>query len=510
MKNILEFLEKSAASSPSKTAITDDKCAVDFLRLMNESKAIACSLKDIGPGNPVAVLMDRGVGCVECMLAAVYAGCFYAVMDVSSPASRLRSIFDTLEPRAVITDDAHRALAEELCSGQRIVSFEEAVGSTPDHGFLDEIRRGMIDTDPLYVLFTSGSSGDPKGVVVSHRSVISYITWVTGEFGFDSHTSFGSQTPLYFSMSVTDLFSTLSCGSTYHMIPRLLFSFPARLIEYMDERRINTIYWVPSAMAVASAWDLFSQVKPRYLEKILFAGEVMPTKHLNYWRRHLPDCTYANLFGPTETTDICSFYVVDREFRDDEPLPIGRACDNCGLLLLKEDGEPPRPGSEGELAVRGSFLADGYYMDAEKTASAFPQNPLNAAYPERVYMTGDIVRLNDRGEYLYVSRKDQQIKRAGFRIEPGEIETAADALSGVSASAVIYHEHTQRLQLVYVGEGIQEIHLAAWLHGRIPVYMMPDDIVRINVMPLNANGKTDRKRLKEELAGEQSATADRR
>lgn len=510
MKNILEFLERTAAISPSKTAITDDNSSADFLSLMNDAGAIACSLKGAGPKSPVAVLMNRSVGCVKSMLAAVYAGCFYTVIDVSSPPARIRNILDTLKPRAVITDYTHLALAKELCRDEQIILYEDAAGNELDRDFLDGVRRDMIDTDPLYVLFTSGSSGDPKGVVVSHRSVISYVTWVTEEFGFDSHTSFGSQTPLYFSMSVTDLFSTLSCGGTYHMIPRVMFSFPAKLVGYLDERRINTIYWVPSALAVAPAWDLFSQVKPRYLEKVLFAGEVMPTKHLNYWRRHLPDCMYANLFGPTETTDICSFYVIDRDFRDDEPLPIGRACDNCGLLMLTETGDEAHPGEEGELAVRGSFLADGYYMDEEKTAAAFPQNPLNAAYPERIYMTGDIVRLNDREEYMYVSRKDQQIKRSGFRIEPGEIETAADALEGVGSSALIYNEGPQRLTLAYTGEGVPKTDMASWLRSRIPAYMMPDDIVKVSAMPLNANGKTDRKRLAKELAAELSATSDRR
>ena len=170
---------------------------------------------------------------------------------------------------------------------------------------------------------------------------------------------------------------------------------------------------------------------PQYLRTVLFAGEVMPVKHLNYWRKFLPDCTYANLFGPTETTDICTFYRVDRIFENDESLPIGKACDNCSVLLLTDDGREALPGEEGELIVRGSFLADGYYNDPEKTAAAFPQNPLNKAYPERVYRTGDIARLNEKGEFIYISRKDFQIKRSGYRIELGEIEAAVGSLDGV-------------------------------------------------------------------------------
>ena len=252
-------------------------------------------------------------------------------------------------------------------------------------------------------------------------------------------------------MSVTDLFSTVKCGGTYNIIPKEYFSFPVKLIEYINDRKINTLYWVPSALGIAFNWNLFEYIAPQYIQTVLFAGEVMPSKYLNYWKKYLPHCTFANLFGPTETTDICTFYVVDRDFSDDEAIPIGRSCDNCDVMLIKDDGTPALPGEEGEMMVRGSFLADGYYNDDKKTVSAFIQNPLNDKYPEKVYRTGDIARLNEKGEFIYINRRDFQIKRMGYRIELGEIETAANSLCGVISAAAVYEQKKEKIILIYEG-----------------------------------------------------------
>ena len=504
MKNILEYLEHTAENHPDKIGFTDEQRDVTFFELMQNAQRIAGSLARIGCRKPVAVLIDRNVRCIEAMFAAVYAGNFYVVIDVHSPETRIHSILETLHPAAIITDNEWLPLAKKLAGAsfaEMIILYEDAVLREINREHLMRIRGQMIDTDPLYVLFTSGSSGIPKGTVLSHRSVISYTTWVSEQFGFGADTVFGSQTPLYFSMSVTDLFSTIKCGSTYHIIPKTYFTFPIKLVEFLNERKINTIYWVPSALAIVSNWNVFDFARPEHLQKILFAGEVMPVKHLNYWRRHLPDCLYANLFGPTETTDICMFYKVDRDFRDDEALPIGRECDNCDVFLLTEDGRLASEGEEGELIVRGSFLASGYYNEPEKTAAAFPQNPLNHSYPERVYRTGDLARMNDRREYIYICRKDFQIKRMGFRIEPGEIETAANAITGIKSSAVIYDDKSQRILLIYEGTPKDTDAVRGLLSEKVPAYMRPDEVIRIRSMPYNANGKTDRAKLRSLYAG---------
>ena len=199
-------------------------------------------------------------------------------------------------------------------------------------------------------------------------------------------------------------------------------------------------------MAIVSNFKLFDFMKPEYLKTVLFAGEVMPTKHLNYWINNLGDeITYANLFGPTETTDICTYYVVNRRFADDEPLPIGRHCDNCNVFILNEKGEEAEPGEEGELYARGSFLSAGYYNNPEKTAEAFVQNPLNTAYPEIVYKTGDLVKEAENGDIMYICRKDYQIKHMGYRIELGEIEAAVSSVENVQECACVYDEQNDKI-----------------------------------------------------------------
>jgi acyl-coenzyme A synthetase/AMP-(fatty) acid ligase len=381
---------------------------------------------------------------------------------------------------------------------EQIGAFEAS-----DYGLLEDIRSSMIDTDPVYALFTSGSTGVPKGAVICHKNILSYIDWYSETFGINEKTVFGNQTPFYFSMSVSDVFSTLKCGATLHIIPKLCFSFPIKLMEFMKERKVNTIYWVPSALCIVANYEMFKYAELPDLKKILFAGEVMPTRQLNYWIKSMPDAMFANLFGPTETTDICTYYVVDREFADDEPLPMGHACNNCDVFVVDEQGNLVAPdideetgySPEGELYARGSFLAMGYYGNPEKTAEAFVQNPLNPYYPELVYKTGDLVKYNKYGELVYITRKDFQIKHMGYRIELGEIEAGAGTIQGIKSCACVYDAEVDKIVFVYEGKKLTDEEILASISARVPHYMVPNVVVRVKSMPHNQNGKIDRKLL---------------
>ncbi len=338
----------------------------------------------------------------------------------------------------------------------------------------------------------------PKGALLSHRNVIAYSEWAVKTFNINEDTVFGNQTPFYFSMSVTDVYSTLRAGATLVIIPKPFFTFPIKLIGFLNEYKVNTIYWVPSAMAIVSSFKLFEIAKPEYLKTVLFAGEVMPVKHLNYWRDNLgEDILFANLYGPTETTDICTYYIVDRRFTDGESLPIGRHCDNCNVFIVNEKGEEAAVGEEGELYARGSFLAFGYYNNPEKTAEAFVQNPLNTAYPERVYKTGDLVRLEENGEISYICRKDYQIKHMGYRIELGEIEAAVSSVEGVNECACVFDDENDKIVLFYTANRCKEDKLMAALATKLTSYLMPNKVFKLSVMPHNQNGKIDRKLLKD-------------
>ena len=497
MKNVLEFLERSAELTPDKTAFTDEAAGLSYAQAVSAAKAIGTALCELKTGNmPVAVFLDKSVQSLSAFFGVVYSGNFYVVIDTHMPLDRINTIFQTLSPIAVLTDQKNMEKAAGFSTRVPVFLYEEAVGTPPDEEMLHKIRRGMIDTDPLYALFTSGSTGVPKGAVISHRSAISYAGWVTEAFGINENTVFGNQTPFYFSMSVLDIYSTIKNGATLHIIPKKCFAFPLKLLEYLNEKQVNTVYWVPSALCIAANWKAFEYVSVPTLKKVLFAGEVMPNKQLNILRNELPGVLFANLYGPTEVTDICTYYVVDREFADDEPLPIGNACSNCGVLVLKDDNTQALPGEEGELCVRGSFLAMGYYNNAEKTSQVFVQNPLNPYYPETVYRTGDIVKYNERGELVYISRKDFQIKHMGYRIELGEIETAVSAVDGMKACACVYDAKKEKIVLVYSGDKLDDKKVMDSIREKLPSYMLPNKMKKVRAMPYNANGKIDRVWLK--------------
>ena len=223
----------------------------------------------------------------------------------------------------------------------------------------------------------------------------------------------------------------------------------------------------------------------------------MPTKQFNQWREKYPDALFANIYGPTETTVDCTYYIVEREFADDEPLPIGYGCRNTDVFILNGD-RLAAEGESGELCVRGRCLALGYYNNPEKTAEAFIQNPMNPYYPERIYKTGDIAKYNERGEIVFLARKDHQIKHMGHRIELGEIETAIHSIEGIAAGACLYDEQTQRILLFYCGaEEATQAYILKKLRDKVPKYMFPNVMMKLEKMPQTLNGKIDRLALKE-------------
>lgn len=493
--NVLKYLEASALKYPDKEAFEDVRHSMTFSQVQRAAKAIGSRLAQSGiTKSPVAVFMDKNIESIVSFLGVLYSGNFYCPLDSQMPLKRINTILEVLRPVMLLTDESHLDAARGFACEADIVLYEEACRCPNEEETLSGIRENATELDPLYVLFTSGSTGIPKGVLLSHRVVTNYIEWLEETFPFTSEEVFGNQAPLYFDVSIHDIYATLRLGAKMVIIPPELFCFPVKLIEFMNEMRVTALLWVPSAMGIIASLKAFKTIVPEYLNYIMFAGEVLPRRQLDYWFQYLPDAVYANLYGPTETF-VCTCYIMDGREPEGNPLPIGRPIANAEALILNEEQKPAAKGEEGELCLRGSCLALGYYRNQERTAASFIQNPGNDCYPDRIYRTGDLVRPDEDGNLIYISRKDFQIKHMGYRIELGEIEAAAGTLEDIRDCACTYDAKKQRIVLYYDGRKRDKVDIEEYLSGRIPKYMMPGRIVHLEQMPHNANGKIDRKQL---------------
>ena len=498
-RNVLEYLENTAPRIPDKVAYADDSCELTFSQVFDRSRAIGSALIEKGyTAEPVVVFMSKSPRTVTAFFGCVYAGDHYVPIDPEMPRFRIELILKNLKPRAIICEEE---TVGELASYEHegeLIFYDELIKAPIDDKALSIVRERQLDTDPIYIVFTSGSTGVPKGVVACHRSVIDYIEQLSDVLAFSEETRFANQSPLYFDACLKELYPTIKFGATTYFTPKQLFMFPIKLVEYLNLHKINTVCWVVSALTMISAFNTFDKVKPEYLHTVAFGSEVFPIKQFKKWREALPEATFTNLYGPTETTGMCCFYRVDRDFEDDEVIPIGRPFYNREIILLADGSRRAEPGEVGEICVRGTALTLGYYRAFDKTSEVFVQNPLNDRYPELIYKTGDLGKLNERGELIFVSRKDHQIKHMGHRIELGEIEINVDLINGVSMTCCLFDREKDKIHLFYVGD-ISEGELMSALKEKLPRYMLPNRIKKLDSLPLTPNGKIDRMALQKTL-----------
>ena len=493
MTNILEYLERSAQLFPEKPALVDQRQSVTFAQALEDSRRVGSSLAlSLTKGQPVAVYMEKSVENLCAFWGIVYAGGFYVSFNTQLPTSRLQQMQSVLQAPFVITDEEHRAELEEVFPPHRILLYRDLVKSAVDRALLTQIRQRHVDTDPLYANFTSGSTGVPKAVVVGHRSTLDFIDHFCPIFSITQKDIIANQAPFDFDVSVKDIYSALATGATLVLVPRPLFSQPQQLLDFLCEHRATTLIWAVSALCLISTVHGLDYRTPETVNKVLFSGEVMPAKHLKIWMEHLPRAQFVNLYGPTEITCNCTYHIIDRERSYPDGIPMGQAFPNEDVFLLDGDDQlVTAPNVVGEVCVRGSALALGYYRNPEQTAAAFPNNPLNPCYPQRIYRTGDLARYSTLGELHFCGRKDFQIKHMGHRIELEEIERAVSNLPGVHRCCCVFHSEKHRLYAFYQGD-LTPKELRLQLLPTLPPYMIPNVFRQVDQFPLNKNGKIDR------------------
>ena len=504
MHNLIEFLEKTCKTKGGAPAIEAADGLLSFAELRQTALRIGGFIaKTRGRScekKMIAVYLPKGAKCLCSMLGILYSGNVYVPMDCRAPVNRTKLIFEITEPILVITDSGGRQILSDAGISENIlIDYETVLASYQET--CDSLAAKTLsqtqDIDPAYLLFTSGSTGVPKGVVIPHRRVINYIEWAREYFSVGGGEIIGNQAPFYFTVSVMDIYLSLATGSKLCVIPENLFSRPDKLLQFVDERKITLIFWVSSVYHHIAKADELGKNSPKSLRHAWFVGEPMAPPSLHYWITHLPEVEFANLYGSTET-DMTVCYRVPKDYSQEDGVPLGYPCANTEILLLKDDLTAAQPGEIGEICVRGSCLASGYYKDMEKTQSSFIQNPLNNSFPDTVYRTGDLGEMKD-GLLVFHGRRDHQFKHLGYRIEAGEIEAAAARFAAVKNTCILYDGEKRQIVLFYEADGqVDELAYRRALMSDLPVYMIPTRFIRLEVMPFNANRKKDRLLLKKQ------------
>lgn len=558
MKNVLEWLEATVEKYPDKPAFSDTECSITFAQVYDIARNTGAYLiEQLGVDRtPVAVFAGRKMVTPAYFLGVVYAGRPYAPIDASLPDKRIEKILENLCPRAIVADreslEHVESIVDELAKSEGfeqpqifvaedISRFEWIVGadgnckiseSTGDAVTVCEeetdgnaaenekdtdggvvavrveetddkspekfaaVRRQMSMTDPLYIIYTSGSTGNPKGVMTSHLSLMTYINAYCDVMHIEESDVLGNQSPLDYIAAIRDIYLPLKTGCSTAIIPKEYFMEPNALFDYMNEKKVSSVGWSVSAFTILTSLGAFEEVGLKSLRKICFSGSVMPCRVLRKWQENLPKAHFVNQYGPTEATASCTYYSVDHTVEEDEVLPIGQAYENYRVFLIDEHGNEPAVGEQGEICVCGPILALGYYNDWKRTEAAFTLNPINKAYPERMYRTGDYGRLDEEGILHFCGRMDRQIKHMGHRVELDEVEHAANVVEGVAESCVIYNKAKEVLILFYTGD-CDRRSLALALRDELPGFMVPRKIKKLEQLPKLPNGKYDMKKLEE-------------
>lgn len=496
-RNVVDYLKSSVERYPEKIVCADDDEQLTYQELWDGSHRISGNImSDVKTLTPIPVLMKKSCKAFSVIWGIIKAGNSYVMIDPMLPKERIFAILETLDATVVIIED--EKVKTKLPENVQVISYQ-MLQSEISQSQINKVANRMesiCDIDPLYIMFTSGSTGVPKGVVVNHRSVVDFIDYFVEIFEITSDEVIGNQAPWDFDVSVKDIFSTIKAGATIQFISKKYFSLPMQLAELLENKHVTTLIWAVSALCILSSRGIFEKVVPSKIKKVIFSGEVMPIAQYNIWKRVYPNAMFVNVYGPTEITCNCTYCILDREYGEDEVLPIGKAFPNKRVFLLNEQEQlitVDMTETVGEICVSGTSVSSGYYNANQETKTHFVQNPLNNKYNEIIYKTGDLAFYNINGELCFVGRKDFQIKHLGHRIELSEIERALYLQNQVKQACCLFHNEEI---IAFIGSNNDDRKMIiAELRKKLPQYMIPSKIYILPELRLNKNGKIDRKLL---------------
>jgi amino acid adenylation domain-containing protein len=527
------LLRDSARAYPEKTAVVSGRESLTFAGLDHASDRLAAVLSahGVARGDRVGIFLAKSIGAIVAIHGILKAGGVYVPIDPGSPAARAAYIAENCGIRVLLSSGRKSAaLADILGRGtsvERIVLLDDAELegplAVPVVRWRDVMasaepapRPASIETDLAYILYTSGSTGAPKGVMISHRNALTFVEWAQEEVGVTASDRLSSHAPLHFDLSIFDVFVAARAGAALVLVPDGLSAFPFRLAEWIEEQRISVWYSVPTILSLLVRSGDLARFRYESLRMVIFAGEVFPVKYLRDLMTLVPRASYYNFYGPTETNVITYYRVPVLPAERTAPIPIGIACENIEVFALTDEGKVvSRPGEEGELYARGSCVARGYWGDAEKTGRNFVENPRPRGFREVAYRTGDIVTLDDEGNFLFLGRRDDMVKSRGYRIELGEVESALYGHAGIREAAVVAVPDAavgNRLVAFVVmenGASLSGAELQDFCTESIPRYMVPETIEFRESLPKTSTGKVDKVSLARSAAGTAAAGTDR-
>lgn len=507
---------ESANRYPDHEAVRVGGQCLTYQELAEQASRLASVLAEQGVrrGDRVGIYLNKSLEAVVGVYGAMLAGAAYVPLDPFAPPARIRFVIRDCGIRCLVTHANKLRQLEEMCSEE--TGLECLIGLDPQPALpiravtWNDVRAApvqlpavpnAIEQDLAYILYTSGSTGTPKGIMHTHRSGLSFAQWAANTYDLRHEDRLSNHAPFHFDLSTFDLFASALVGATTVIIPEAVTKLPASLSKLMADQRISVWYSVPFALIQLMEHGSLPSRDLSALRWILFAGELFPTKHLRAIMDLLPDVKFSNLYGPTET-NVCTYYHVAKIPPDsDEPIPIGKACENVEDIVVDADDQPVTDGEVGELLIRGGVVMRGYWGQPEMTQRGFFLRPALNYLHDVFYRTGDLVQKMPDGNYKFLGRKDRQIKTRGYRVELDEVETALLAHPMVHEAAVYPVPDGQGSNLIEAsvvlvdGAAVDADGLIAHLAGLLPAYALPNQITIAADFPRTSTGKIDRREL---------------